>query len=378
MACVVATPKGEVMIHLRSSSALLIVGLLAIGCGPASSTGDSTQEKAPSPESEVGFDPAADPTFDPSSDPSDDASPNDDVSPSDPGASPSGDAGASDPVLDSATPPAPASEDAGVGADTAKPAVDSGTSAKDSGSAPAKDSGAKDSGGTPAKDSGTPVVDSGAAVDSSAPVDSGSPVVTPPPPSADCTALAQDLAARDALPQSPTSLSSWYSSSMQGGFGPAAASFPAVATPSGCDRITFMRERVLAAAKHYIGLPYQHHHVPGWNPSSAWSAAEGPGLDCSNFTAWVYNFGLGIKFTSNVVDQGDGASAPGRALSSSETLQLGDLLYITSADGSAIAHVVMFVDEGHIIDDTSGTTVAVRAFSGWYKTRFSHARRIIE
>jgi cell wall-associated NlpC family hydrolase len=164
---------------------------------------------------------------------------------------------------------------------------------------------------------------------------------------------------------------------MQGGFGPAAAAFPAVATPAGCDRVTFARERLLAAAKHYIGLPYQHHHVPGWNPSSAWSGAEGPGLDCSNFTSWVYNFGLGIKFTSNVVDQGDGSSAPGRVLSSSEPLQLGDLLYITSADGSVIAHVVMFIDEGHIIDDT-GPGVAVRAFTGWYKTRYSHARRIIE
>jgi cell wall-associated NlpC family hydrolase len=164
---------------------------------------------------------------------------------------------------------------------------------------------------------------------------------------------------------------------MQGGWGPAAATYPAVAAPSGCDAVSWKRARVLAAAQHYIGLPYQHHHVPQWDPSSAWSGAEGPGLDCSNYTAWVYDFGLGIKFTSSVVDQADGPSAPGRLLSSSEPLMPGDLLYIYTSDFSAIGHVVIYVDAGHIIDDT-GPGVQIRAFTGWYQTRYAHARRVIE
>ncbi|MGZ3418110.1 MAG: C40 family peptidase [Polyangiales bacterium] len=211
---------------------------------------------------------------------------------------------------------------------------------------------------------------------------SGNPAASPsgdnasPSGNATCSTLAADLSARDALPESTSSTASWYSSSMQGSWGPAAATLPAVATPTGCDRVTFARERVLAAAKHYTGLSYQHHHVPAWDPSSAWSGAEGPGLDCSNFTSWVYNYGLGIKFTSNVVDQ---AATAGRQLAPNEPLQPGDLLFITSADGSAIVHVVILVDADTVIDDTSSApAVGLRPFAGWYKTRFSHARRVIE
>jgi cell wall-associated NlpC family hydrolase len=150
-----------------------------------------------------------------------------------------------------------------------------------------------------------------------------------------------------------------------------------VSAPAGCDAVTWKRQRVLQAAEHYIGLPYQHHHVPQWNPSSAWSGAEGPGLDCSNFTAWAYNFGLGMHFTSDVVAQADGAQAPGRVLATGEAFEPGDILFITDPTGATIAHAVIFVDSGHIIDDT-GPGVQIRPFTGWYQQRYSHARRMIE
>lgn len=238
------------------------------------------------------------------------------------------------------------------------------------------DADADEDAGTPApsEPSEEPVADTGTMSDtgSSAPADTGSAVEDTAPPTApvvspSCAALAADLSARLLLPQSKTPESEWDSLS---GMGPAAATYPTVAIPSGCDRVTFMRARVLAAAKHYIGLPYQHHHVPGYKPS------HGPGLDCSNYSAWVYNFGLGIKFTSNIKEQADG---PGRKLSSSEKLQPGDLLYLADSDGSGINHVMMLVDDTHIIDDTSlEDHVDVRPFTGRYKDRYAYARRVIE
>src|SRR3990172_3755387 len=184
-----------------------------------------------------------------------------------------------------------------------------------------------------------------------------------------CAASAANFAPRLALPQSSLSESSWYTASLKDSWGPLAAVLPAASVPTGCDAARRKRDRVVAAAKNYIGLPYQHHHIPAWNPRSAWPGEEGPGLDCSNFTSWVYNFGLGVKFTSNVRSQADGASAPGRRLGASEALAPGDLLFILNSSRTAIGHVVLYVDPYHIIDATSGLTVQVRSFSGWYKTR---------
>lgn len=125
---------------------------------------------------------------------------------------------------------------------------------------------------------------------------------------------------------------------------------------------------MLAVAKKYIGLGYRHHHVPGYD------GGDGKGLDCSNFTAWVYNYGLGVSMNSAIGTQ---AETAGRRLSGDEHLRAGDLLFIKSADGTAIAHVVIYIDQLNIIDST-GPGVQIRPFKGWYATRFSHARRVIE
>ena len=105
---------------------------------------------------------------------------------------------------------------------------------------------------------------------------------------------------------------------------PQARRYPPVEVPAGCDPVKWQRLRVIATAKRYIGLPYRHHHVPDWQPG----AGAGPGLDCSNFTAWVFNYGLGLKFTGNIHKQSDGPLAPGRRLSAGELLKPGDLLFI--------------------------------------------------
>jgi cell wall-associated NlpC family hydrolase len=147
----------------------------------------------------------------------------------------------------------------------------------------------------------------------------------------------------------------------------------------GADPIEWKRARILAVAKHYIGLPYQHHHIPAWAPQ--WKGKDGApqttGLDCSNYTSWVYNYGLGVVFTGDVHMQADGPKAPGRRLEPNEAFAPGDLLFIMNRDRTMLTHVVIYVDPGHIIDDHADG-VRVRAFTGWYSNSFSHARRIIE
>jgi cell wall-associated NlpC family hydrolase len=195
------------------------------------------------------------------------------------------------------------------------------------------------------------------------PVTSAPPVARAAPTLGACTypaAVQADFVERDTLPQFTTaSTSSW---------GPWPARYAAPAIPSNCETLQWKRERVVAVAKKYIGLAYRHHHIPGFD------GGDGPGLDCSNFTAWVYNYGLGVGINSAIGTQADTA---GRRLNAGEARQAGDLLFIRSLDGASISHVVMYVDETHIIDST-GPGVAVREFKGWYATRYSHARRLIE
>jgi cell wall-associated NlpC family hydrolase len=179
--------------------------------------------------------------------------------------------------------------------------------------------------------------------------------------------LTYDFGERDRLPEFQESRKQSQK------WGPRAISYPTVRVSAGCDPVTWKRLRVVAVAKRYIGLPYRHRHAPGWESDTG----NGPGLDCSNFTAWVYNYGLGIRFTSDVHKQSDGPLAPGRRLRAGESFEPGDLLFIMKKDGSKVSHVVIYIDEHHIID-SHGPGVKIRPFKDWYKSHYSHARRIIE
>ena len=98
---------------------------------------------------------------------------------------------------------------------------------------------------------------------------------------------------------------------------------------------------------------------------------------CSNFTSWVYNYGLGNKFSSGLQTQSESA---GRKLLVDEKFEKGDLLFISNLSGTAISHVVIYIDEETIIDSTVDSIdgVSVRAFKGWYKENIAFARRIVE
>ena len=106
--------------------------------------------------------------------------------------------------------------------------------------------------------------------------------------------------------------------------------YPAPVVPPGVNEQDWRRERVIATALKYIGYGYQHHHIPDWVPPPNWpwspvaSGANGRGLDCSNFTGWIYNYGLGILLPTGVKRQAQDTSvsdAHGKPLVIQELLE---------------------------------------------------------
>lgn len=180
----------------------------------------------------------------------------------------------------------------------------------------------------------------------------------------------------------------------------------------------WMRERIIATGLRFAGYGYQHHHIPDWEPPADWPKAEkiektGKGLDCSNFTAFVYNLALGIKPTGDVQDQsvmtkvdGPGANrsipvqrieSPGSAADWERVLKTGDLLFVKNRSGN-VSHVVLWVgkigqerDGTPLVLDSTGegsrdekgqpipNGVNLRPFNpnSWYANSASHALRII-
>ena len=181
----------------------------------------------------------------------------------------------------------------------------------------------------------------------------------------------------------------------------------------------WLRERVIATGLRYAGYSYQHHHVPDWEPPADWprhpeqKTPRGRGVDCSNFTGFVYNLALGILPSTGIRQQSEMTEAegpgPGRRVPVKrielpasyadfpQTLRTGDLLFVKSTKGS-VSHVVLWV--GHIgqspdgvpliLDstgsgarDAKGVTipdgVQLRPFKPtvWYFTQASHALRLI-
>jgi cell wall-associated NlpC family hydrolase len=227
--------------------------------------------------------------------------------------------------------------------------------------------------------------------------------------------LTADFADRDALPQTEYPADRWYSTNAEGhylnqGWGPRANVLPPPDIPqdAGCDSIVWKQERILAVAMRYVyapdnplGLQYRHHHIPAWDPptsSYADAAGDNPdteapnvqtawdtgrGLDCSNFTAWVYNYGLGIKFSGDVHQQSNGTAGPmGRRIPQEGPFAPGDLVYLhpNGNEGHA-SHVVIYIDDQHIIDSRVNAQnvvgVQVRNRVGWYRAAVLGAWRPI-
>ncbi|MBX9704566.1 MAG: C40 family peptidase [Silvanigrellaceae bacterium] len=161
--------------------------------------------------------------------------------------------------------------------------------------------------------------------------------------------LMADFIERDKMSQTNTPKKSWGS---KGRWGPAARLYLKPTIPQGVDPIQWKRDRVIAVSLWFEGLKYQNNEtlIDG-KPARGHFPDRGNGLDCSNFTAWVYNYGLGIRFSEGVNDliaMNSRAKNAGRKLNPNEPLQRGDLLLYKGN----INHVVIYVNENLIIDST--------------------------
>lgn len=213
----------------------------------------------------------------------------------------------------------------------------------------------------------------------------------------------------------------WYTHASKtkfGSWGPPRRNYP---EPAEWPRwsASFKRERVIATAARLIGHGYQHHHVPDWNPPAGWPWKEtavgknGPGVDCSNLTAFAYDQAAGIFIDGDVhkqaetreARQGNGrlpaqrVSLPASLEDRTKALRTGDLLYIRNKAG-AISHVVLWVGSvgsgkdgapAHLVLDSHGegekddngapipVGVRLRPYrqGEWYHKSASHALRLI-
>jgi hypothetical protein len=204
--------------------------------------------------------------------------------------------------------------------------------------------------------------------------------------------------------------SNWSGYANGGTWGPHAAVYGAISTASCNDDVaTFQRELVMAAENYWVdqGINYCHHHIPGWMPpaspatfrnSSSGSTSGGDssgmtctahrksdgsqsltavshddvnwqGVDCSDFTSWVYDF-TGITHDDGNLETGIGTQAcstgddpltdkqqPGVLLDINQGnianlvdhLRPGDLLYITQTAPLAANSTPSNVANGYIV-----------------------------
>lgn len=309
----------------------------------------------------------------------------------------------------------------------------------------------------------------------------------------DCTDPGNDFECRDQLPECDE-CSSCDNCTSQGTWGPhqTTSNFETATLPTGCNSVEWQQSRLLAALNFWIdkGYNYCHHHIPGWLPPDDTQAANptfrvtnsnnpnmtctvnryldgsqnsdqngsctastancvGPdvldqiqfqGVDCSDFTSWVYNF-TGLSTQGQPLKTATGAQACDQRIINGiqqnngvlldinhnnfkqyqNLLQPGDLLFIMAGSKSStptkISHVVVwtgmtwgdidsnteyykeqdgktfgmagdrvggdFLSYGTVstttplIVDSHFAGPAYRPFLGWYVKNLSHVRRII-
>lgn len=139
--------------------------------------------------------------------------------------------------------------------------------------------------------------------------------------------------------------------------------------PSGGGSAEWKRERVLTVAQRLVGMHYQHHHIPVFDPYPThpewpWlrvrSGIRGAGMDCSNFVSWAYNYALGIRLSGSVTEaskQTNVLGPEGRRVQITvlpgsnggadfdgfvSTLQPGDIIYVRSEKGF-ISHTILWI-----------------------------------
>jgi hypothetical protein len=203
-----------------------------------------------------------------------------------------------------------------------------------------------------------------------------------------------------------------------GSWGPPAKHYAAPERVAG-KSLEWKRERVIAVGLRFVGYEYQHHHIPDWHPPEGWpwekvaAGHNGKGVDCSNFSSFVYNLGFGLKPNSAIKRQSELREVPGPGegretrtervelpesyAERAKVLKTGDLLFIKSRKGE-VSHVVLWVgpigkspdgtplildSHGDGVKDSNGETIPagvhLRPFreKSWYNGSASHALRLI-
>ncbi len=166
------------------------------------------------------------------------------------------------------------------------------------------------------------------------------------------------LECRDLILQTQIDKKHW---SSYGSWGPPATTYPKMMIPE--EEKAYW---VIEVAKHFIGTPYKHKHIPSL------------GIDCSNFTSFVFNYALSIKLISSVEKQAESVK---HKIYDLKKLKKGDLLFFKRPDRKRVSHVAIYIDENTLIDSTSSKKtggVAIREFKGWYKKQFVFGGRIIK
>lgn len=120
--------------------------------------------------------------------------------------------------------------------------------------------------------------------------------------------------------------------------------------------------KLIQFAKTLLGKPYRY-------------ATSGPNsFDCSGFTSYCFRQTLGLKLSRSSKDQ----ALAGKQISKDQ-LKPGDLLFFNTT-GNRISHVGIYIGDGKMIHASSGSNMKViisPVFSGWYKSRYVTARRIL-
>ncbi len=177
------------------------------------------------------------------------------------------------------------------------------------------------------------------------------------------SSVTADFHSRDQLAETFESTTYWLLEWWK--WGPRSRLYPVPIIPEQFNKLSWKLKRIEEVAKKYVGLPYKKLHIPSLG-----------GLDCSNFTAWVYNYGLGLRISSNIIKQSETA---GVKLQPNEVLQTGDLMYLWNSKKNRVTHVVMYLGDGLIIDSSGkNKQVKIRNLSEQELDRVVTVRRVIE
>lgn len=145
-----------------------------------------------------------------------------------------------------------------------------------------------------------------------------------------------------------------FSSPKNDGWGPdrptiAPPNVPAVYSPSQAS--FWLKGRLIAAYSQAVGVAYQHHYDPFWQPvqGTRWNAAsigfQSQGIDCTNFTAYAYNSALGIQMNSDTHKQASITSASSPYISIPQSMLPYVHVEVIKVDGTSLA------DYNHLVKD---------------------------